>query len=97
MGSAAIPAFAMPNAGKSAQDLLSPEEMAEELTPYIHSGASVIGGCCYTTWEHLRAMRALLDRAVAHGARLRSKKLPAVHNITSVQVYILRGGAEQIG
>jgi len=39
----------------------TPELMAEYLHLAIDAGATVIGGCCGTTCEHLRAMRKALD------------------------------------
>jgi len=40
----------------------SPEQMAE-LTPLlIKAGANIIGGCCGTSPEHIKALRTVLDR-----------------------------------
>ncbi|MDJ0993215.1 MAG: betaine--homocysteine S-methyltransferase [Dinoroseobacter sp.] len=41
----------------------TPELMAEYALLARASGASIIGGCCGTTFEHLRHMRAALDEA----------------------------------
>ncbi|MDL2217159.1 homocysteine S-methyltransferase family protein [Christensenellaceae bacterium OttesenSCG-928-M15] len=65
-GSAAIPTYAAPNAGHNTTERLSPEEMAEDMLPYLHSGAALIGGCCYTTAAHIRAMRKLLESHHGH-------------------------------
>ncbi|MDD9715916.1 betaine--homocysteine S-methyltransferase [Dinoroseobacter sp. PD6] len=43
----------------------TPELMAQYATLARASGASVIGGCCGTTFEHLRHMRAALDASAA--------------------------------
>jgi 5-methyltetrahydrofolate--homocysteine methyltransferase len=40
----------------------TPELMAEYVRLAIDAGASVIGGCCGTSCEHLKAMRNALDR-----------------------------------
>ncbi len=39
----------------------SPEFMAEKARQLIDIGVSVIGGCCGTTPDHIRALRAMLD------------------------------------
>jgi 5-methyltetrahydrofolate--homocysteine methyltransferase len=46
----------------------TPELMADYTRLAIDAGARIVGGCCGTTAEHLRAMRAALD-AHAPGAR----------------------------
>jgi 5-methyltetrahydrofolate--homocysteine methyltransferase len=43
----------------------TPELMAEYALLARASGAAIIGGCCGTTFEHLRHMRAALDSAPA--------------------------------
>ncbi len=49
-----LPLFARPNAG-AAPDLSTPEEMAEQLPRLLEAGATMIGGCCGTTPEHIAA------------------------------------------
>lgn len=39
----------------------TPELMAEYVRLAANSGAKIIGGCCGTSFEHLKAMRAALD------------------------------------
>ena len=46
----------------------TPELMADYARLAIDAGARIVGGCCGTTPEHLRAMRAALDQH-APGAR----------------------------
>ena len=60
---AKIPIVAKPNAGlpKLMEDgstvyQLSPEDFAREMLPIIEAGASMVGGCCGTTPEHIRAL-----------------------------------------
>jgi 5-methyltetrahydrofolate--homocysteine methyltransferase len=60
---------AQPNAGQprvtptgTAYDV-SPEEFARDLTAMVAAGASLVGGCCGTTPEHIRSARAALDAA----------------------------------
>jgi 5-methyltetrahydrofolate--homocysteine methyltransferase len=40
-----------------------PEEMARRVKTLIEAGASVIGGCCGTTPDHIRAIRNAVDAA----------------------------------
>jgi 5-methyltetrahydrofolate--homocysteine methyltransferase len=39
-----------------------PEDFAAQVEPLVRAGASIIGGCCGTTPEHIRAIRAEIDR-----------------------------------
>jgi len=40
----------------------TPEEMANQVSELIRAGANVIGGCCGTTPQHIRAMREVVDK-----------------------------------
>lgn len=40
----------------------TPEDMAEKVPALINAGANIIGGCCGTTPEHIRAIRNAVDR-----------------------------------
>jgi homocysteine S-methyltransferase len=61
-----LPLAAMPNAGlPRAVDgrniyMATPEYMASFARKFIHAGASLIGGCCGTTPNHIRAMRSAM-------------------------------------
>jgi len=47
------------------QDVAGPHGFAEALAPWLDDGASLVGGCCGTTPDHIRALaRMLADRAV---------------------------------
>jgi methionine synthase / methylenetetrahydrofolate reductase(NADPH) len=62
-----LPLAAMPNAGlpRSVEGRnvypVSPEEMAGFACRFLLAGASLIGGCCGTTPEHIRAIKAVLQ------------------------------------
>ena len=43
----------------------SPEYMAERAEQMLEIGVSIIGGCCGTTPEHIKAFRALVDRTAS--------------------------------
>jgi homocysteine S-methyltransferase len=65
-GATKVPLVAMPNAGlpslvegRSVYPV-SPEEMARFAGSLVEAGANLVGGCCGTTPEHTRAMKAVL-------------------------------------
>jgi 5-methyltetrahydrofolate--homocysteine methyltransferase len=39
----------------------SPAEMARGVVPLLHAGASILGACCGSTPEHIRAFRQAMD------------------------------------
>lgn len=41
---------------------VDPEEFAQAMEAILDAGATVVGGCCGTTPEHIRALRTVLDR-----------------------------------
>src|SRR5262249_22687661 len=64
----ALPLFARPNAGtptRTDAGLVyprSPQEMAASVSQLLTAGASMIGGCCGTTPQHLRACAAAVGK-----------------------------------
>jgi len=52
--------------GERLMYLSSPAYMAEYAARMIGSGARLVGGCCGTTPQHIRAMREALDRVAPH-------------------------------
>jgi 5-methyltetrahydrofolate--homocysteine methyltransferase len=68
------PVMAQPNAGlprlvemKVVYDEL-PEEMCSGLVPLLEAGANIVGACCGSTPDHIRAFRAVIDRYQDSGA-----------------------------
>jgi methionine synthase / methylenetetrahydrofolate reductase(NADPH) len=65
-GATSLPLAAMPNAGmpRAVEGrniyLVSPEYMASFARRAIAAGAQIVGGCCGTTPNHIRAMRAAI-------------------------------------
>ena len=65
-----LPVVIQPNAGLPSRVgerliyLSSPAYMADYAARMITAGARMVGGCCGTTPEHVRAMRQALDRLV---------------------------------
>jgi len=70
-----LPLVAMPNAGlpRAVEGrniyLCSPEYMAEFTRKAIAAGVQIVGGCCGTTPNHIRAMRSAM-RALDAQARV---------------------------
>jgi homocysteine S-methyltransferase len=71
---ASVPLSAQPNAGvpRTVRDrqiyMASPEYMAEYARRMIQLGVRFLGGCCGTTPEHVRALRALVGESAAKPA-----------------------------
>jgi len=69
---AGLPVMIQPNAGLPSRVgerlvyISSPAYMAEYAARMIGAGARLVGGCCGTTADHIRAMREVVDR---HGPR----------------------------
>jgi 5-methyltetrahydrofolate--homocysteine methyltransferase len=63
-----IPIIAQPNAGKpklvgdKTIFEMSPKPFAAGIAKCIDAGATIVGGCCGTTPEHIRSVAALLNR-----------------------------------
>ncbi len=72
-----LPISIQPNAGLPSRAgerliyLSSPVYMAEYALKMLEAGARIVGGCCGTTPDHIRAMRAVVDRHVPKEVRAR--------------------------
>ena len=67
-GATGLPVMAQPNAGlprlvnmKVVYDE-TPDEMVRGVAPLLDAGVSIIGGCCGSTPEHIRAFRSAMDQ-----------------------------------
>jgi len=64
-----LPVMAQPNAGQPVLENMEvvykqpPDEMAAGLPELLAAGASIVGGCCGSTPEHIRQLRVALDDA----------------------------------
>ena len=83
--SVAVPLSVMPNAGYPSVVhgrnvyLSSPDYLREYAAAFVEAGAAIVGGCCGTTPEHIRAMaREVSGRKRASTARPVSVVLEAV-------------------
>jgi methionine synthase / methylenetetrahydrofolate reductase(NADPH) len=79
-----LPLAAQPNAGmpRSVEGrniyLCSPEYMASYTRKFVAAGVQLIGGCCGTTPDHIRAMKSALRVGEARGkTALRRRFIPA--------------------
>lgn len=64
-----IPVVAKPNAGFPKKKVMgrviysfSPEDFARNMKTVIHAGASIVGGCCGTEPEYIRALKNILEQ-----------------------------------
>jgi homocysteine S-methyltransferase len=83
-----LPLAAMPNAGMPRAIegrniyLCSPEYMASFARKAIHAGVQIVGGCCGTTPNHIRAMRSAM-RAIDAQTRVEvTEAAPALNTET---------------
>jgi homocysteine S-methyltransferase len=80
---------AQPNAGKPREIegrnlyLCSPDYMASYARRFINSGVRLVGGCCGTTPEHIRAIKAAV-RSLTPGAVRRESKGPSTKTAAAV-------------
>lgn len=67
---AAVPLIAKPNAGVPMwnagrqERYLTPAQFAGEMGGILRAGAQIVGGCCGTTPEHIRALARVLEETV---------------------------------
>jgi 5-methyltetrahydrofolate--homocysteine methyltransferase len=73
---ASTPIHCIPNAGLPINDggrtlyPMKPDPMAETLNEFVATmGVNIVGGCCGTTPEHIRSLRARIERDRAPAAR----------------------------
>jgi 5-methyltetrahydrofolate--homocysteine methyltransferase len=62
-----LPVMVQPNAGKPRLENMkvvydeTPEQMVKGLVPLLDAGANVVGACCGSTPDHIRAFRTVID------------------------------------
>ena len=68
-----LPLMAQPNAGQPKLVAMkvvydeTPEQMVTGVVPLLEAGAHIVGGCCGTTPDHIRAFRRAIDLHLASG------------------------------
>jgi 5-methyltetrahydrofolate--homocysteine methyltransferase len=66
-----LPVMVQPNAGKPKLINMkvvydeTPEQMVKGLLPLLKAGANIVGSCCGSTPEHIRAFRKVMDEFLA--------------------------------
>ncbi|MFC2131171.1 bifunctional homocysteine S-methyltransferase/methylenetetrahydrofolate reductase [Bacteroidota bacterium] len=86
-----LPISVMPNAGKPRNIdgrniyLTSPEYLGEYAKHFIQTGANIVGGCCGTGPEHIKAMRNTLN-ALSPGFHKISFDSIEIKDISTVEV-----------
>jgi len=74
-GATALPVMAQPNAGQPKLVNMkvvydeTPEQMVAGVAPILDAGARILGACCGSTPEHIRAFRAAMDAYQRNGLR----------------------------
>ena len=77
-----LPVMVQPNAGqprlvdmKVVYDE-TPDEMVKGLMPLLEAGANIVGACCGSTPEHIRAFRKVMDEFL-ESKRMELQRSPA--------------------
>lgn len=71
----------VPNAGQPSLSggrylfMSRPDYCASYIEPYVRAGARLVGGCCGTTPEHIKAMRKQLDKYIAQSKEVANQTL----------------------
>ncbi len=79
-----LPLSVMPNAGKPRNIdgrniyMTSPEYLGEYAKHFIQSGANIIGGCCGTSPEHIKAMRNAINAIRPNFQKINLKKVETI-------------------
>ncbi len=77
-----LPVMAQPNAGKPRLENMkvvydeTPEQMVKGLIPLLEAGANVVGACCGSTPDHIRAFRKAMDDYLS-SKELQGQRSPA--------------------
>jgi 5-methyltetrahydrofolate--homocysteine methyltransferase len=76
-----LPVMVQPNAGKPRLENMkviydeTPEQMAHGLMPLLEAGANLVGTCCGSTPEHIRAFRKVMDEFLKSKANRTQRRL----------------------
>lgn len=70
---------------------VGPNEFAQAMEAILDAGATVIGGCCGTTPDHIAALRALIDARPLHAVA--SVSVPAHTSVASSATAVSAGSA----
>ena len=74
-----LPVMAQPNAGQPKLVNMkvvydeTPEEMVEGVVPLLEAGANIVGACCGSTPDHIRAFRKAIDQYLSAKTPMKTK------------------------
>ena len=90
------PLILKPNAGlpdpATGEYHITAEEFAEEMVPALQEGVQILGGCCGTTPDFIRALRQRTEGVTQH-----SPELPRSYGVCSASHTAAFGGVRVIG
>ena len=94
-----MPLWVKPNAGlprmtgDSAVYDVTPEQLGEAARGYVEAGARVVGGCCGSTPEHVRAITEAIKRRVSCARRRRASAASpkSTKRTSSISAQLLQG------
>lgn len=69
-----IPVAAKPNAGTNTEHYLDPDGFSSECRRLLGAGASIIGGCCGTSPEHIKAIKTCSEESYRKPERPENKR-----------------------
>jgi 5-methyltetrahydrofolate--homocysteine methyltransferase len=87
-----MPMMAQPNAGQPRLANMqvvydeSPEEMVKGVEPLLRAGANILGACCGSTPDHIRAFRLAMDAWARHDQPHRWTEVLQVHQVHRQQI-----------
>ena len=86
---AKVPIIVRPRAGEDFDNLLSPEQMAQQMKGLLQRGATLVGGCCYTTPQHIRAIGQMMADFDFAGVKLRKEDSDTILMAGATEPYFL--------
>ena len=96
-----VPLSAQPNAGRPREIegrniyLSSPEYMASYARRFVNNGVRLVGGCCGTTPEHVRHIKAAVRALSASNGKVASARAKEPPRVPSVAVHTPLPSAEK--
>ena len=86
---AKIPLIVRPRAGEDFDRMLSPEEMAEQMRGLLSRGATLVGGCCYTTPEHIAKIGQMMREFDFHSVHVEKEDAQTILMAGATEPYFL--------
>ena len=86
---AKVPIIVRPRAGEDFDHLLSPEQMAQQMKGLLQRGATLVGGCCYTTPQHIRAIGQMMSDFDFAGVHIRKEDSDTILMAGATEPYFL--------